>query len=221
MKKSDIIIIIIVLIVIISFVEMKYFSYKSELILLNYSSNKIITIINNIINESINNRIYKYKYNDIIYTKEDSNGNITSIDFNNETINNILYIISDEIICNIKLLEENNYDGMKLKYLSNRDKIYYIPYGVIYDSSILSNLGPKIPYKISLIGSTNNETKINIEEYGINSSKIEVVLNINIKMQVLLPFKAKNISVDKTIILDSKIIQGKVPDYYGGMFSVN
>ena len=82
-------------------------------------------------------------------------------------------------------------------------------------------MGPKIPFKISLVGSTNNETKINVEEYGINSSKVEVVLNINFKMMVLLPFKSKEIVINKTIILDSKIIQGKVPDYYGGMFSIN
>ena len=29
------------------------------------------------------------------------------------------------------------------------------------------------------------------------------------------------IEINKPIIVDSKIIQGKVPDYYGGMFSIN
>ena len=220
-KTSDYIILVILFIVIVSFIEIKYFSHKSETILLDYSSNKITNIINEIINESINNKIYRYKYNDIIKIDGQNNGNITSIDFDNEIVNSMLYMVSDEILGKIKLLESNNYDNLNLKYISSNDKVYYVPYGVIYGSSILSNLGPKIPFKISLVGSTNNETKSNIDEYGINSSKVEVVLNINFKMMVLLPFKSKEIVINKTIILDSKIIQGKVPDYYGGMFSIN
>ena len=220
-KTSDYIILVILFIVIVSFIEIKYFSHKSETILLDYSSNKITNIINEIINESINNKIYRYKYNDIIKIDGQNNENITSIDFDNEIVNSMLYMVSDEILGKIKLLENNNYDNLNLKYISSNDKVYYVPYGVIYGSSILSNLGPKIPFKISLVGSTNNETKINIDEYGINSSKVEVVLNINFKMMVLLPFKSKEIVINKTIILDSKIIQGKVPDYYGGMFSIN
>ena len=220
-KTSDYIILVILFIVIVSFIEIKYFSHKSETILLDYSSNKITNIINEIINESINNKIYRYKYNDIIKIDGQNNENITSIDFDNEIVNSMLYMVSDEILGKIKLLESNNYDNLNLKYISSNDKVYYVPYGVIYGSSVLSNLGPKIPFKISLVGSTNNETKINIDEYGINSSKVEVVLNINFKMMVLLPFKSKEIVINKTIILDSKIIQGKVPDYYGGMFSIN
>ena len=220
-KTSDYILLVILFIVIVSFIEIKYFSHKSETILLDYSSNKITNIINEIINESINNKIYRYKYNDIIKIDGQNNENITSIDFDNEIVNSMLYMVSDEILGKIKLLESNNYDNLNLKYISSNDKVYYVPYGVIYGSSILSNLGPKIPFKISLVGSTNNETKINVEEYGINSSKVEVVLNINFKMMVLLPFKSKEIVINKTIILDSKIIQGKVPDYYGGMFSIN
>lgn len=221
LKKSDYCIIIIIIVFILSYIEIKYFSYKSEPILLNNASNKIINIISEIINESINNKIYKYKYNDIIKVDKDSNGNIISIDFDNKIVNGILYLVTDEILGNIKNLEKNNYDNLKLKHLSDTEKVYYVPYGVIYNSAILSNLGAKIPYKICMVGSTNNETKINIEEYGINSSKIEVVLNIEIKMQILLPFKSNNIEVKKSIILDSKIIQGKVPNYYGGMFSIN
>ena len=220
-KTSDYIILVVLFIIIVSFIEIKYFSYKSETILLDYSSNKITNIINEIINESINNKIYRYKYNDIIKIDGQDNENITSIDFDNEIVNSMLYMVSDEILGKIKLLESNNYNNLNLKYISSNDKVYYVPYGVIYGSSILSNLGPKIPFKISLVGSTNNETKINIDEYGINSSKVEVVLNINFKMMVLLPFKSKEIVINKTIILYSKIIQGKVPDYYGGMFSIN
>ena len=222
LKKSDYFMLILILIFVLSYIEIKYFSYKSEPLLLDNASNKITNIISETINESINHNVYRIKYSNIIKVDKNTNGNITNIDFDNNIVNSILYSITDEIIKNIKSLENNNNNlDLEQKNLSEVEKVYYIPYGVIHGNSVLNNLGPKIPFKISLVGSTNNETKINIEEYGINSSKIEVVLIINIKMMVLLPFKSNTVEIKKSIILDSKIIQGKVPDYYGGMFSIN
>ena len=133
----------------------------------------------------------------------------------------MLYIVSDKLLKDIKLLENGSFDKIDSKYLDENDKIYYIPYSIIYGNTILNNLGPKIPFKINMIGSTNNEAKINVKDYGINSSIVEVQLIINIKMQVVLPFKSKEVDITKSIILDSKIIQGKVPSYYGGLYSVN
>ena len=155
------------------------------------------------INESINDVLYENTYDNIITDNKDSNGNINKVDFDNLIVNRILYLITQ------KLLNSN--------YLNN--KIYYIPLGMIYNTPILNNLGPKIPYKIEMINSINNDTKINIKEYGINSSMIELVVNINVKIKVVMPFKSKVIDVNKSVILDSKIVQGKVPDYYGGIIS--
>ena len=216
-KKSDYIVLIVILIFIISFIEIKYFSLKSEKILIDYTSNKITNIINNIVSESINNKIYNYKYNNIIVIDKSDN----SVSFDNEVVNKILFSVTNEVLNDLKSLENNKYDELNLKYITSKDRVYYVPYGIVYNNSLLNNLGPKIPFKVSLIGSTNNDTKINIKEYGINSSLVEVVLNINIKMKVILPFKSKDIDINKSIIIDSKIIQGKVPDYYGGMFSIN
>ena len=220
-KKEDYIILIIISIFIVSFIEIKIFSLKSEPILMNYAVNSVNNIISNMINDSVNNIKYNYRYNDIILIEKDKNDNISSVSFNNEKVNDILFKVTEELLNKIKLLEETKYEQTNLNYLIEKNEIYFVPYGIIYENSILSNLGPKIPFKTILIGNTSNNTKINIEEYGINSSKVEVVLNIDLKMKVILPFKSDDIIVNKSIILDSKIIQGKVPNYYGGLFSAN
>ena len=220
-KKDDYIILIIICIFIVSFIEIKIFSLKSEPILMNYAVNSVNNIISNMINDSVNNIKYNYRYNDIILIEKDKNDNISSVSFNNEKVNDILFKVTEELLNKIKLLEETKYEQTNLNYLIEKNEIYFVPYGIIYENSILNNLGPKIPFKTILIGNTSNNTKINIEEYGINSSKVEVVLNIDLKMKVILPFKSDDIIVNKSIILDSKIIQGKVPNYYGGLFSAN
>ena len=49
----------------------------------------------------------------------------------------------------------------------------------------------------------------------INNSLIEMQLKIKINVQIILPFSSKNIIVENKIPLKTKIIQGKIPEYYG------
>ena len=221
LKESDIFLIIIVLILIVSFIFIKIFTYKSEPILMDYAKRKSNNIISLIINKSINDVIYKKNYDDIIIINKDNNLNIVSLDFNNKEINEILYLITEDILESVYNLENGNYDELNASYISNKDKVYYVPMGIIHDIPILTNLGPKIPFKIEILGSVNNSSKNNIKEYGINSFIIEVFITISLQIQVILPFKSEIFDVKKDILLDSKIVQGKIPEYYGGMVSTS
>jgi len=213
MKLSDKIIIIIVFIWIGTFILLNIFSKRSEDILLDYVSIKSTNIISIIINKSINNVLYNNNYNNLIIDYKDSDGNIVNIDFDNLRVNRLLYLITNDILESIDSIQFDD------SLINMQDRIYYIPLGIIYDMPILNNLGPKIPFKIDFLSGVNNETNISVKEYGINSSLIELCLNINLDVQVIMPFKSKVITINKNIILDSKIIQGKIPDYYGGLIS--
>lgn len=197
MKKSDVVIFIIILIFIITYIFIKIFTVKSGNILMEYAKVKSNYISNLIINDSINSILNDINYNNLITYSNNS------LDFDNEKINNILFLYTNNIIKNIKSFEK------KLN-------IYFVPMGTIYSLPILTNLGPKIPFKIIILGDTSNEVKTNIKEYGINSSLIEVVLNIHMRIEVIFPFVSDEILLEKNIILDSKVIQGDIPKYYGG-----
>ncbi len=216
LKKSDIVLIVIILIIIVSFIFIRLFASKSEPILLDYAKNKSTNIISSIINNSINKNIYNDTYDEIIKIEKDNYGNITNLNINNKNINKILYLVTNDILNNIKQLENGKY---KDKYISNKDSIYYVPIGVIHDNPVLVNIGPKIPFKLDFLGSVDNKTITNIKEYGINSSMVEVFINLNLKVQIILPFRSETFNVSKNILLDSKIIQGKIPNYYGGLIS--
>ena len=197
MKKSDVVIFIIILIFIITYIFIKIFTVKSGDILMEYAKVKSNYISNLIIIDSIISILNDINYNNLITYSNNS------LDFDNEKINNILFLYTNNIIKNIKSFEK------KLN-------IYFVPMGAIYSLPILTNLGPKIPFKIIILGDTSNEVKTNIKEYGINSSLIEVVLNIHMRIEVIFPFVSDEILLEKNIILDSKVIQGDIPKYYGG-----
>jgi hypothetical protein len=73
---------------------------------------------------------------------------------------------------------------------------------------------------VKQLGKVNNNTYINIKEYGINNSMIEVILNIEIEIRIMLPFISESIKVQKEVLLENKIIQGNIPEYYGNVNSL-
>ena len=183
---------------------------------MEYAKNTSINIITSIINESVNSTASKNKIN-TIQVEKNKNGDIVDISFNNNRINEFLYLTTNQLLESIDKLENSNYENI---YLSNNKKlIFFVPINVIHDIPIISNICPKIPFKIEIIGNIDDKASNVIKEYGINSSLIEVVLSYTIQIQVIMPFQSKTFTITKDIILDSKIIQGKVPDYYGGFIS--
>lgn len=205
-KNSDIVLIIIIVILLITYIFLKIFTYRSEPILLDYAKRKSTNMISSLINKSINEVLLKYNYENIIEIEKDKNGKVENLNINNKDVNEILYLTTDNVLNNIELLEKN-----KL--------LLYVPIGVIHNIPILVNIGPKIPFKIEILSSTNNDTFTKVKEYGINSSIVEVYLNVNIQLQVILPFTSEIIDVNKQLLLDSKIIQGDIPEYYGGLLT--
>ena len=217
-KKIDIVFSIIVFIIIMTYIFLRVFTYRSEKILIDYVKNESINIINSFINESANKVVYSEE-TEIINIDKNNNGDIVSLNFDNKRINRILYNVTNNLLNNLYDLENGNYNGLRIKKINDNDSIYYVPSGVISNLSVLTLVGPKIPFKIKLIGNVNNEIKNEIREYGINSSIIEVFLSIKIEVQVILPFKTKIYTINKNVLLDSKIIQGNIPKYYGGLIN--
>ena len=203
MKKSDIFLIITIIVLILTYIFIKIFTYKSEKILNNYAKRNSTNIVTNIINDSIYEILYDNNYDDLIQIDKNNSNEINSLNFNNVKINNILYLTTQNILENIKVLESNN------------NLIYNVPIGVIYSLPILINIGPKIPFKIDILSDINSDADIKIKEYGINNVVVEVILNIELSVQVIFPFVSQTLNVEKQLILDSKVIQGNIPDYYG------
>jgi len=215
LKKSDVFLSIIVIILLMTYIFLRIFSYKSHTILLNYAKRKSINIISTIINKSLDEVLYNENYEEIIELKNDYEADISDININNKQINQMLYSMTENILNSISMLEDGNYDDINTNYTNNEDLIYYVPIGVILNIPVLVNLGPKIPFKIDILGSVNNEVLTEIKDYGINNSLIEVKLKTYLQVQVILPFMSETFDVEKNIIIDSKIIGGKIPDYYG------
>ena len=67
-----------------------------------------------------------------------------------------------------------------------------------------------------MIGNVTSGIKTEVKEYGINNSLVTISVEIKVELMVILPFSSDYISIDNEIPIAIKLIQGKVPQFYGG-----
>jgi len=225
------IVVILSLVLITTFFVIHLFNKKATPILLNYAeleTKKLATII---INRAVSKQIAsEIELEELIITHKNNNNEIQSVDFNSYTVNKVLNSVTNTIQLNLKWLEEGKVDmielpeGVTMDYDKDNLKkgiIYEIPVGAITKNSFLSNLGPKIPVKLNLIGSVECGINTKVQDYGINNAILEISVNVTVSEQVVLPFTSKVITISTDIPVAMKIIEGKVPEYYANGINEN
>ena len=216
---------IIVFLLIISIIYLiNVFNNKAIPLLISYSEVEINKIVSLIITTTITNEITnKISMDDLFITINDSNGDIESIDFNSAKVNELLTLASKSVRTNLRYIEIGKmdkldmyndtlygYDSDKL----NRGIVYEIPSGIIFNNVLLNNILPKIPVKISPIGSVVCVLNTDIKPYGINNALIEVNINVEAEIKILLPFVSSSTKINTDAPIIMKIIEGNVPSYY-------
>lgn len=203
---------------------LNFISLKVNPVLLDYAQMEARKIASIIINDAVNQNITNdIDIEELFIITRDTNNEVKTIDFNPIVVNQILTETTILVQSNLRYLEQGKVDMLNLMNNAlidyNQDKlkqgiIYEIPSGVIFGNSFLANIGPKIPVKFSLVGDIVGYINTNVTDYGINNALIEVNIVLELSEQVILPFVSEKITIDTTIPVALKLIQGSVPNYY-------
>lgn len=220
------IIIILILIITMTFFSLNYLNKNVVPVLMSYASSQVRKLSNLIINRAISKQIAEdLNVEDMFIITKSESGEIRTIDFDPIVVNKTLNKIVNTIQLNLKYLEEGKLDLLELpdNVLIDYDEeklskgvIYEIPSGVIFKNSLLSNIGPKIPVKLSLVGDIVSNVNTKVTNYGINNALIEVSIYVQVESRVILPFITDTITVETDIPVAMKLVQGIVPDYLLG-----
>ena len=226
LKRRNIVLSIIIMIIITIIFMFNFINKRVTPLFLDLASSETEKLATLIINDAVGKQVSDGLDSNLLYNiNKDSKGNVSSIDFNSITVNKLLTIITSSIELNLKYLEEGRVDLLNVpdSVLVSYDKkdlkkgiIYKIPSGVIFNNTILSNIGPKVPVKLNLVGSITSNIKAKTTNYGINNALIEVYVDIKVALEVILPYTKRKTSVESSIPIALKMIQGSVPSYYSG-----
>lgn len=141
--------------------------------------------------------------NNLITVTKNSKEEIVEVNFNMKEctliLSNIVGYVNDSI-------SNYNYSGYRLD----------IPIGIISNNVLLRNIGPKIPIKVEVGDIAMGDISTEVKDFGINNALVEIRLSVTLNTSILYPFDTISTNSTYTGLISSKIITGKVPDFYNG-----
>lgn len=207
-----------ILLILLPILIVSFFSYilynKIMPLLLNYAEIESKEIAYLIIDKSVDDEVVKkLDYNNLFNVNKTADGNIQSIDFNSQIVNEILNVIGEKIYTNLKQAEKGNLKMIDQDTPGNR-AILEVPLGKIFRNPLLNNLGPKVPIKFQLAGAVQTNINTVVKNYGINNAIIEVYIEIEAHVQMILPIASKRTKIANNFLIAMKVIPGNIPRYY-------
>lgn len=177
----------------------------------------IFSLYSKKLNPKLNNYI-DFLVKDEIYKKVIKSNNFIT----NEEVNDILYIDkndSNEIV----YLDYNMDKTYKLlnKYIeslkkdNSKSKILTVPFFIASDNIIISSLGPKVKFKYEIMNNVKGKIKTKVTDFGVNNALVEMYFELEIGYLVVIPMNKKESVLKTEILISSKVINGKVPTFYG------
>lgn len=210
-KGNNYYLIIVVIIILVALI-INFYNKKLSNKLLDIAETKIEEITNIYVKKDIVPK--NVDLNKLIIVEKNSNEEIITVDIDHNYANEIMMNVITKIQNNIF---EFNFDDSLLK--ENDGSIYIeTPLFLAYDGVLLSNLGPKIPIKLTFYEHAFGNIKVELIDYGINNALIKIFLEVYLEQKIYMPYKEVNKTKKFDLIIGSKIITGKVPSIYGGMF---
>ena len=194
--------------------------------LMDIAEEKTIEFATRAINEAVKST-EDMTFEDFIDIQTDQYGNITSVGWNSSAVNHALRTVTERaeyFLYGMNVgqpldpddpnIEQFDFDG-SVRELPLRDPtVVEIPLGQVTGSTLLANLGPRIPVHFEIIGSIQSDVIHNIREFGINATLVELYIPITAQIQVIIPFSTSVKEISTHVYLDSRVIMGDVPDFY-------
>ena len=195
------------------------FMYCSSI--LNYIENRVDEVSTKSIQLLVKKDIYRVIYNNISDMFENKNVDdfIDIVKSNDGSIISVDYKVSE---C-YKVL--NNYVNSIYNSLINtdfsdnyyQDGVYFVSSSLLNNAVIFNNLGIKIPVKVNVANDVRINFKTKVKDYGINSVLVELYLVLDVQSWFINPFNEGGFGESYEYVVASRIVNGDIPSYYGGM----
>ncbi len=162
-------------------------------------------IVTKTVNDSINSVIGRgvYGFDYFVDLEKDSAGNVTAITSDMAHINSLSTDILNSVI-------ESTDNGVIT---------VAIPAGNLTGLNLLLNKGPDVNVQIIMLTSSRVDFRNEIVSCGINQVKYQLVLEVTIDIDILIPWGTESATTVTEVIVADTVIVGKVPDTYLNMES--
>lgn len=157
--------------------------------------------VNRIVTEAVNDAIDsgEFQYDKLIVFEKDKEQKITALQSNMPEFNRLQSRILDQIL-------------ERISEVSTHD--LSIPVGSLTNVDLLAGRGPLITVKMQSVGSSTARLVNRFTSAGINQTKHQIILNVDVYISILLPGFTTATKVSNSFTVAETVIVGSVPDSY-------
>ena len=155
---------------------------------------------------------------DIIVINKNKEGEILYVTYDMDQAYYALEVVTQELETAISDLENGNKSVKSRNIVSGGKGIALrMPFFTGSSSVLLSNLGPSVYVPVNFVGSVLTNIKTKITDYGINNALVEIYVTVELKTDLISPVSEKTNKIDYDVLVASTVINGRVPEVYGGL----
>lgn len=170
-------------------------------LLASLATTKVSNTVTRIVSEAVYQAIEdgEIRYDGLVTFEKDETGQITAVRSNMAAFNHLQADILDTILTRI--------DQVSARELS-------IPVGTLTGFSLLAGRGPRISVRMESVGSSEANFHNEFVSAGINQTKHQIILTVDVSVSILLPGFTTVTKVSNSFIVAETVIVGSVPDTY-------
>ena len=139
------------------------------------------------------------QYDGLVSFEKDTEGHITAVQSNMAAFNHLQAEILDTVLTRISQVPTGDLS---------------IPIGSLTGSTLLAGRGPRITVRMESVGSSEANFRNAFTSAGINQTKHQIILTVDVSVSVLLPGFRTATKVSNSFIVAETVIVGTVPDTY-------
>ena len=160
-------------------------------------SNLVNRIVSAAVNEAVENGDIDYQ-NFVIFEKDET-GHITALRSNVAEVTRMQGQITDEILHRLSEVATSELE---------------IPLGTLTGSALLAGRGPSLFVRMQAVGSASAAFRNRFTAAGINQTRHQIFLDVDVYMSILLPGMKTSTKVSNEIAVAETVIVGGVPNTY-------
>lgn len=162
---------------------------------------RVSNVIHKAVAEAVSETIAtgRYDYTDLIRLEKDDGGKITALTSNMIQFNQLQIDVSENVMKKVGSVSSSELS---------------IPVGSLTGVALLAGRGPDVHIKVLSVGSPAAEFENRFTDAGINQTKHQILLNVDVNVQMLMPGYTRTITVSSTLSVAETVIVGSVPETY-------
>jgi len=170
-------------------------------VLTQLATSRVTNTVTRVVNEAVNEAIDsgEIQYENLISFEKDNDGKITAVKSNMPEFNRLQSKILDLILQRISEVNTNDLS---------------IPLGTLTNNSLLAGRGPLITIRMQSVGSSTAYLENRFTSAGINQTKHQILLDVDVYVAILLPGFRTTTKVSNVFTVAETVIVGSVPNSY-------